>query len=132
MKYHSTLSKRMVMKLLGLADAGRDMDEVISSPQAQWKRPWWVRRVKEPTIEVDWDRMQRFDVRHTYYESTDAKADRANQEKQWILENRPNYSLKDRALNMTVRRGAVDSSFAGFCNDSVAVRGFGWRGDPHP
>lgn len=125
MKYHSTLGKRAYMRALGLAGAGRDLDDIIASPQAQWRRPWWVRYVKQPTIEVDWDQMQRFDVKGTYFESKEERSQRQDRTKQWILENRPGYTLRDQALNLAVRRGAVDSSFMGHCHESVAVRGFG-------
>jgi len=53
--YHSTLSRREFLKALGLGGIGlgaaamaplafRDMDEVINSPQAVWKRPSWVKK----------------------------------------------------------------------------------------
>ncbi|MEE8582833.1 MAG: twin-arginine translocation signal domain-containing protein, partial [Dehalococcoidales bacterium] len=63
-KLHSTVSRRDFMKVLGLAGAGlgaaaatapvfHDLDEVIASPQANWKRPWYVREVDQPTLELD-------------------------------------------------------------------------------
>jgi epoxyqueuosine reductase len=71
MNYHSTKSEREIIKNLGLNGNGtrikndgyHDLDEVIASPRAVWKRPWWVRRVDKPTIEIDWDHKQRFDGR---------------------------------------------------------------------
>ena len=71
MKYHSTVGRSDYMKMLALgrakAEAGtpsfHDLDEVIASPVAEWKRPWWVRGVDELTVEVDWDSKQRFDGR---------------------------------------------------------------------
>ena len=70
MMHHSTVSHRERMKALGLEKTGtagttpghRDLDDVMASPEAAWKRPWWVRTVEKPTIEVDWDGMERFDV----------------------------------------------------------------------
>lgn len=54
--FHSTVSRRDFMKTLGLASAGigataaispvfHDMDEVIASPTAGWKRAWFVKEV---------------------------------------------------------------------------------------
>jgi len=62
------------MKVLGFAGAGtgaaslvapifHDLDEVISSESAGWKRAWWVKSVDEPTVEIDWGQVKRFDHR---------------------------------------------------------------------
>lgn len=61
------------MKGLGFAGAGlgvgalvapqfHDLDEVISSSSTLQKRPWWVkeRELFDPTVEIDWDVMTRF------------------------------------------------------------------------
>jgi reductive dehalogenase len=74
--YHSTTSRRDFMKALGLgasavvsASAGlssngfADMDEMLSSPLAETNHAWWVKEVDKPTVEVDWDRIERFDGR---------------------------------------------------------------------
>ncbi len=51
-KFHSSLSRREFMKALGLTTVGaaaltapafKDLDEVISSDQAQFKRAWWIK-----------------------------------------------------------------------------------------
>jgi len=34
------MSKPTYMKMLGLAVAGHDLDEITASPKAEWKRPW--------------------------------------------------------------------------------------------
>lgn len=78
-KFHSTVSRRDFMKGLGLAGAGlgaaaastpvfRDIDEAISAPSADWKRPWWVkeRDYEDPTTEIDWSIVQRIDNSTTY------------------------------------------------------------------
>ncbi|AII60161.1 MAG: reductive dehalogenase [Dehalococcoides mccartyi] len=69
--FHSTVSRREFMKGLGLtASLGavsaatpvfHDLDEVIASPSSNWKRPWFVkeRDFENPTVDVDWSRMQR-------------------------------------------------------------------------
>jgi reductive dehalogenase len=135
MKYHSTLSKRTLMEKRGLSGAGHDLGEITASPQAEWKRPWWVRAVQEPTTEVDWERKVRFDARKTHHEIAEKNAtkeglkptgeQREEKARQWILQNKPAYTLRDHALNLAVRRGAVENSFNGFCNNSISVGGFG-------
>ncbi|AII58451.1 dehalogenase [Dehalococcoides mccartyi CG1] len=66
-KSHSTVSRRDFMKAVGLGAAGvgsavasaplfHDLDELLSSEKAVWKRPWYVkeREIDNPTLEVDW------------------------------------------------------------------------------
>jgi epoxyqueuosine reductase len=72
--FHSTVSRREFMKGLGLAGAGigatsvlapafHDLDEMISSSDAQWKRAWWIKNLEfeKPTVELDWSMMTRSD-----------------------------------------------------------------------
>lgn len=66
------MSRRDFMKTLGLSGAGlgtaallspqfKDVDELLSdAKQSLYKRPWWVKEVDEPTVEIDWNTMQRF------------------------------------------------------------------------
>ena len=71
MKYHTILSKRGLMKLLGLGENTvaigivsslyRDLDEVKASPMAERKLPGWIKEVDKPTVEIDWNKMKRFD-----------------------------------------------------------------------
>ena len=79
-KYHSTLSRRQFLKVLGLGGAGigvaavspppfRDFDEILSSPQSVWKRPAWVKTVTNPTVEIDWELLKRFDYREVNKEN---------------------------------------------------------------
>lgn len=109
MKYRSTVGKRTLMKMSGLGankskvtaaePISHDLDEVIATPMAQWKRPWWLSSVDDPTVEIDWERMQRFDAgktQHVSYASyvgdrknKQLKEQRANKTKQWLLESRP-------------------------------------------
>ena len=76
-KFHSVVSRRDFMKSLGLAGAGigaaaatapvfHDLDEVMSSSYANASRPWWVknREFMDPTAEVDWSIMKRYDRRN--------------------------------------------------------------------
>lgn len=78
------------------------------------KRPWWVRRVDEPTLEINWDNVQRFDARKTVrgsgfvrYAGQD-EYDRlqrisAEREIERIQNNQPGYTLKDWALGAAQR-----------------------------
>ena len=127
MNYHRTTGKRTRMKLLGLEGAGNDLDEIASSSKAEWKRPWWVRSVANPTIDVDWDTMERYDSRivpQVYYPNYVGVnvSNRLNElhdkrTKQWILEKRPGYTLKDHALEIAAKRGSIGTSFIGHWND---------------
>ena len=73
------------------------------------KRPWWVKEVDEPTIEIDWDRLQRFNFSKTaqgggfekYVGETEYRRLQLieeNNEYQRIQENIPGYSLRDHAF----------------------------------
>jgi reductive dehalogenase len=123
------------MKMLELeqAKAGatifHDLDEVIASPTAAWKRPWWVRWVDKPTVEIDWDNMQRFDGRKMQqvswakYVGEDVAKRltqlRDKRMKQWILENKSGYTLRDRAMLLAgAQAGSVGTSFLGFWRGS--------------
>jgi len=132
MKYHSTMSERERMEKLGLgkdntgnsAAAFKDIDEVIASPAAEWKRPWWARRVDIPTVEIDWDVMERFDARKVQQvawrkyvgEDKVKELNRQRQEKmkKWILEKRPGFTLIDRAMDIGGSQGgSVGVTFRG-------------------
>ena len=69
--YHSTVSRRDFMKMIGLgtfATAGgallkapfKDLDEMMASPAAKRKLPFWVKEVDQPTVEIDWENMEIF------------------------------------------------------------------------
>lgn len=82
----------------------------FSDPAGRPNRPWWVKAVDEPTVEVDWDMVERFDERRgsvrgpgmTGYvgeEEVDRiNAARRENEVQRILDNVDGYTLKDQAL----------------------------------
>jgi len=119
-KYHSTLSRREFLKALGLGGAGmaaaavappvfRDLDEMMASPAAIMKRPSWVKEVSKPTIDIDWDIMQRFSDYEVMWASGfekavgPAQADAAYRASarnalEWRLQGVPGYTLKDTAL----------------------------------
>jgi reductive dehalogenase len=120
-KYHSTLSRREFMKMLGLGGVGvgaaavaptvfRDMDELIASPQAAWRRPKWVKQVDKPTVDIDWQVMQRFSEHEVMWYAGLKKAIgdenfkiisqalRSNSIKR-ILDNKPGDTLRDYSLH---------------------------------
>ncbi|MEL7561878.1 reductive dehalogenase [Dehalogenimonas sp. 4OHTPN] len=71
-KAHSTLSRREFMRAIGIAGSGlgaaslvqpkfNDVDELLSaSSNLKYDHPWYAKEVDEPTVEVDWNTMQRF------------------------------------------------------------------------
>lgn len=74
-------------------------------------RPWWVKTVDEPTVEIDWNRMQRFDEQQGTVRGPglanyvgQAEVDRIeaiNEARtlERILGDEPGYTLKDYALD---------------------------------
>lgn len=67
--YHSTVSRRDFMKLVGMGSFAtiggsmlgapfKDLDEMMASPVADRKMPFWVKEVDEPTVQIDWDNME--------------------------------------------------------------------------
>ncbi len=120
-KHHSTISRRDFLKILGLGGVGlgaaaisapvfHDLDEMMASPQAEFKRPGWVKEVDKPTVEVDWNMMTRFDASEVMWmapaferawgkEKADyfVKLGAANNLK-WVNENKPGFTLRDWAF----------------------------------
>lgn len=119
-KHHSTLGRREFMKMLGmgagaigLGAAGlgqgfKDLDEMMASPLAERKLPFWVKEVDEPTVKIDWDNMEIFhgpmntifnpntwknpDEYYEIYKRNIAST------KKNVQNNVPGLSLRDRAL----------------------------------
>jgi len=123
--YHSTVSRRDFMKALGLGGVGlgmagmapaiapaafKDLDEVMASPLAEFKRPSWVKTAEKPTIEIEWKDVKRFDYHNVMWASglrralgdeqynLSFAAGAANR-KLWIMENKPGSRLQDVAFN---------------------------------
>ncbi|APV43784.1 reductive dehalogenase [Dehalogenimonas formicexedens] len=148
---HSTVSRRDFMKGLGLAGGGigtlavagptfSDLDELLSESTAGNKRDWWIKDQDEPTVEIDWSMMQRHDatkipqVSYANYVGKDvANAKGAKQKedrKQWILENKSGYTLKDYALFDAAAYGwQVGFSHDFFGDTTVTPYGMGKPGD---
>jgi reductive dehalogenase len=140
-KFHSTVSRRDFIKGIGLAGAGaaatagampvfHDMDEVLTEGQTSMqKRPWFVKEVDKPTIEIDLNlREPLFDRRDSvighassqaaphwqgnyaqYKEEfgeaayTGLREHLANKDREAILANRPGSTLRDYALGDGIR-----------------------------
>lgn len=126
------------MKILSLEEAGHDLDEVISSPKADWRRAWWVQSVTNPTIEIDWNRSERFDARNIQQVSfakyvgkeknNSIRKLKKDRTKQWVHENKPGYTLRDLALDIAGRHGSVKPCFLGSCKEITNIKeGFGKR-----
>jgi len=118
--YHSTASRRDFMKFMGMgafATVGgammkgpfQDLDEMMSSPAAERKLPFWVKEVDEPTVKIDWENMEVFphlgmslfnpmawgDDGTEWFET---QARNIESTTQMVKDNVPGYSLKDHAL----------------------------------
>ena len=140
--FHSTVSRRDFMKLLGLAGAGAgaamavnpaytDLDELTASSVGNWKRSWWVREVDTPTAEVDWQVMPYFDNRETMFDSGafrryigEEEFNRLNQlvganQKAWVQQNRPGFTLRDVAFNSSTGFGYAYGLRAQFVQSGV-------------
>jgi len=132
------LTRRQFLKELGLAGAGVALAPVETvtpsadyinaaadelAPPVPLSRPSWAKPADKPTVEIDWDVMQRFDERNTCRSGLvkyvgQAKIDEWNKIQQdnltkWLKENKPGYSLRDVALQAASGVGAVTQSFLG-------------------
>ncbi len=116
--YHSTVSRRDFMRYVGMgafATAGgtlmngpfKDLDQMMASPAAERKLPFWVKEVDEPTVQIDWDNMEIFPgFTETLFVPTswpEGEWERIKQKNiasttEKIKNNVPGYTLKDRAL----------------------------------
>ena len=101
-------------------------------PAGRPQRPWWVKTVDQPTTEIDWDKMERYNERYLpedergsvrgpgfagYVGEEQAKAlvDEGNAKlKQRILDNVDGYTLKDNALKDAQSAHSLGYSFLGF------------------
>ncbi len=130
MRRRSTVGKNTRQKAMGLDQFGEDgvtfsdIDEVTSSSKGIWKRPWWVREVDKPTVDIDWDATERFDatkiqqVSWKKYIGEDKAKEltkrREEKLRQWIIEGKAGYTLRDRALDIAgAQAGSVSTTFKG-------------------
>lgn len=96
----------------------------FTDPAGRPKRPWWVKTVDEPTIEIDWDKMQRFNeqtgtVRGPGFASYvgEERVEELGRMSADLLQsnvenNVPGYTLKDHALNAS-QGFSISQSFLG-------------------
>ncbi|MEL7563042.1 reductive dehalogenase [Dehalogenimonas sp. 4OHTPN] len=121
-QFHSTVSRREFMKALGLTATGavaltapsfNDLDELIGSQSAQFKRAWWIknREIDEPTVELDWSQMYRSDGKwtgqdgscQTYFMGDAERQKRSSEAAAFSTEtlknSTPGMNLRDRALS---------------------------------
>ena len=92
------------------ADSKTFTSASFSDPAGRVNRPWWVKTVDEPTTEVDWDMMERYNERTGTVRGPgmagyvgDDEVDRLSavaeqNELQRMLDNVDGYTLKDQAL----------------------------------
>ena len=102
----------------------------FSDPAGRPQRPWWVKTVDQPTVEIDWAKMKRFNERYdpktnigsvrgagfAGYVGKD-KSDALSAQSATVLadgvkNNTPGYTLKDQALNSS-QSVEKDMSFLG-------------------
>ncbi|AII58683.1 hypothetical protein ASJ33_01775 [Dehalococcoides mccartyi] len=118
---HSTISRRDFMKGIGLAGTGlgavaastpifHDMDEVMSTSTWKVKQPWWIKEADKPTVEIDWDLTERFDMpTRLIYGTIDKyigqsevdrlKTKQASMQKELLNGSEPGLDLKSFALH---------------------------------
>ena len=120
-----------------------------TDPAGRPPRAWWVHTVDQPTVEIDWDKMQRFNERYDPKTNTGTVrgagfagyvgADTAKQiqaagdakVKQRTLDNEPGYTIKDISL-YNAHSARPEQSFLG--NQKIKTptdRGVpNWSGTP--
>lgn len=148
-KFHNTVSRRDFMKGLGLAGAGlgaaaaapvfHDLDEAISNASAategsttsMMNRPWWVKEVDKPTVEIDFNLRESFTgvnaasgVLGGFHTSPEERgqlfAQMAQNSAEGIAQNKPGWTLRDQV-------GAYASLDRSHSPDSSAPPCWGYR-----
>ena len=106
--------------------ANAQLDQLLAAEPASRDhplQPWWVREVDKPTVEIDWDNMQRFDEWRTTRGSFadyvgKERADELNRQqdatvRKNITTNKPGFRLRDYAINDCWMAGSAGYSFLG-------------------
>lgn len=125
----ASLTRREFMKDLGLLGAAASLAPVIQFGESDsdrgsgLNRPAFIKEVDQPTIEIDWQQVQRYNETNTCrrgfvkYVGEDRLAKlnelRANNLDKFLKGNKPGYTLKDVALQSAVRGGAAPRNFLG-------------------
>jgi len=122
------------MKMMGLGSAGlgaaamglmpemnfADLDDMKSSKYSDRNLPFWVKEVDEPTVEIDWDMMEKFPgMQNTMFNPMvfgmeDAQAINKKYMAKVlgdIKNETPGYSIQDHALNAASVYGWQDGKF---------------------
>ncbi len=147
----SSLNRREFLRDMGLMGVGAAglaslgpievLGESWSDVPGPTKRPFWVRTVDQPTVEVDWDAIYRFDERNTVRRGWSKYLDeetfqRLNSQRDTIVyehakAGKPGYSVRDIALYRASGIGA-SQSFIGPTNittpDEAGIPR--WEGTP--
>ncbi len=151
------ISRRDFLRLAGLASVSISANNLTPRAKPEHSnfidkagrppRPWWVRTVDEPTIEIDWDQKKRPSSQIAVLPTGENFADFVEEEQaNFILEaginkrqeriedDTPGYSLKDYALTSAQQIGSrlEHSSFLGpQMAPTPRERGVDiWRGSP--
>lgn len=111
----------MEMGMLGTAAAVGSFAVGPDDKMRILKRPSWIKEVDKPTVEIDWDRIQKWDGGNTafnpkYYGDRLEKLqelDRTNEEKR-LIAGVAGWSLKDHAVAAGWSRGFANVSGAEF------------------
>ncbi|MBI4789194.1 MAG: reductive dehalogenase [Chloroflexi bacterium] len=124
------LTRREFLKDLGLLGAGVTLapGEIVGSSIIDWddektagvKRPAWVKTVGNPTTEIDWGKMKRYDerltLRHEPQYIPKERYDKlvalqAENLSKFLKANKAGYTLRDVALQAAVGNGKSPTSF---------------------
>jgi epoxyqueuosine reductase len=148
------LTRREFLKDLGLLGAGVTLAPAAlteSSLFEAWDhektpalaRPAWIKTQDKPTMEINWEQVQRYDERNTCRGGFPKYVgqDRANELvklqndnlAKWLKEGKTGYSLKDVALQAASGSGSGPQSFLGPSKDTVTPEKRGvakWTGTP--
>lgn len=111
-----TLAPAAVTELSEMQDWDRE-----TTPGAA--RPAWVKEVDKPTMEINWEQMQRYDERNSSrtgfakYVGQDRVTELTKIQNdtlaKWLKEGKPGYSLRDVALQAASGSGSGAQSFLG-------------------
>ncbi len=156
-KYHSTMSRRDFMKVLGVTGGAlaaapvlSDLDQMAAADAPYSKRPWWVKTNDhlQMTTEVDWAEMKRYSENDTmrgthandYKLSLFDQAEwdrraalKKDEEKKLLVEGKAGYALKDVVYSSNVGSNqSVSQSFLGAQKATLPdARGVAkWEGSP--
>ncbi|MCP4141242.1 MAG: reductive dehalogenase [Chloroflexi bacterium] len=122
------MSRRSFLKTIGLGGAAlgastfkwnfKSLEEAMDSQYAEKTMPWWVREVDEPTVEVDWDKIERYDSRRTLFWTAEEHlgAERLGQMNEeygnamyeGISTKKPGQSMRDWALSAAGGYGWIE------------------------